>query len=116
MSRRSLAMLIAVLALGACATLPPSGPSVVATAGKDKGVAEFRQDDADCRQAAVVQPATESAPGAAPTAGTKQQRYDASYAQCMCAKGDKIAQGFAAYPLVATGLLATLGASGGGRR
>jgi hypothetical protein len=114
MNHRSLAMLIAVLALGACAAPSPTGPGVVATAGKDKGVAELRQDDADCRQAAVTQPA--SAPAGTPTAGTPQQRYDASYAQCMCAKGDKIAHGLAAYPLVATGLLPTLSASGGGHR
>jgi hypothetical protein len=114
MIHRSLVMLIAVLALGACAAPSPTGPGVVATAGTDKSVAEFRQDDADCRQAAVAQLA--SAPAGTPTADTPQQRYDTSYAQCMCAKGDKIAQGFAAYPLVATGLLATIGASGGGHR
>jgi hypothetical protein len=59
MTHRSLAILIAVLALGACAAPPPAAPSVGATAGKE---------------------------------------------------------GLAVYPLVATGLLPTLSASGGGHR
>ncbi|MGO8917461.1 MAG: hypothetical protein ACLQJR_16260 [Stellaceae bacterium] len=121
MLRLSPALLLAALALGACTTAPPSGPSLVATAGKDKSVATFRQDDADCRQVAAqriaagapTQPA-EGAPAAAPVAGTPQQRYDASYAQCMCAKGDTIERRYGAYPLVFIGLLSSVGMGAAG--
>ncbi len=121
MFRLSHVVLLVALTLGACATAPPSGPSLVAAAGKDKSVAAFRQDDADCRQvaaqrvagAAPTQP-TEAAPAAAPVAGTPQQRYDASYAQCMCAKGDAIERRYGAYPLVFIGFLSSVGMQAGG--
>ena len=38
-----------VLALGACAATPPTGPSVLAVPGKDKTFSQFQQDDANCR-------------------------------------------------------------------
>jgi hypothetical protein len=41
--------LLPVLALGACAVAPPSGPSIVALPGHGKSFAQFQQDDAYCR-------------------------------------------------------------------
>ena len=45
----------AVLALGACAVAPPSGPTVMALPGKDKNFAAFQHEDAACRQFADQQ-------------------------------------------------------------
>ena len=44
-----------VLLLGACTTLPPSGPSVMALPGTGKSFEQFRYDDGDCRQYAMQQ-------------------------------------------------------------
>ena len=44
----------ALLALGACATIP-SGPSVMALPGTGKNFDQFRADDMDCRQFALSQ-------------------------------------------------------------
>lgn len=114
-------MLLAALALGACTTAPPSGPSLAASPAKGKSVAAFRQDDTDCRQVAAQQIAAEAqpqgaggAPTARPTAGTPQQRYDASYAQCMCAKGNDIARRYVGLPLVTIGLLSSVGMGAAG--
>lgn len=41
--------ILPVLALGACAVAPPSGPSVVAMPGSGKTFVQFQQDDAACR-------------------------------------------------------------------
>jgi hypothetical protein len=110
MSRASRAMLIAVLALGACTAQSQSGESqsgksqsgesqsgrgFVDAAGKGKSLAEFRQDDADCRQ--------------------DLQQYDARYAECLRAKGYRIVRGSSDYPLISTGLLPAVEASGGNR-
>jgi hypothetical protein len=46
----SIALLIAALALSACAVAPPSGPSVMALPAKGKSFEQFQQDDASCRQ------------------------------------------------------------------
>lgn len=52
---RTLALCVsAILALGGCATLP-SGPSVMAMPGTGKSFAQFRADDAVCRQFALDQ-------------------------------------------------------------
>ena len=40
----------ATLVLGACATVPPSGPSVMALPGKGRSFAQFRGDDFACRE------------------------------------------------------------------
>lgn len=54
--RRSLAALVAgTVLLGACTTLPPSGPSVMALPGTGKTFDQFRYDDGDCRQYAMQQ-------------------------------------------------------------
>ena len=44
-----------VLALGACTTLPPSGPSVMVLPGTGKSFDQFRYDDQGCRQFAAQQ-------------------------------------------------------------
>ena len=41
--------LLPVLALGACAVAPPTGPSVVAMPGPGKTFPQFQRDDAYCR-------------------------------------------------------------------
>lgn len=41
--------LLSLLALGACAAVPPSGPSVMALPGNGKSFEQFRADDAACR-------------------------------------------------------------------
>lgn len=43
------------LLLGACTTLPPSGPSVMVLPGTGKTFDQFRLDDNDCRQFAAQQ-------------------------------------------------------------
>ena len=45
----------AVLLLGACASVPPSGPSVMVLPGSTKSFDQFRADDQDCRQYASAQ-------------------------------------------------------------
>ena len=49
------AVAAATLVLGACATVPPSGPSVMALPGKGKSFEQFRSDDYECRQFASGQ-------------------------------------------------------------
>jgi hypothetical protein len=48
-------ILCTVLALGACAVAPPTGPGVIALPAKDKTLADFAQDDVACRQYASQQ-------------------------------------------------------------
>jgi hypothetical protein len=45
----------AVLLLGACASVPPSGPSVLVLPGSNKSFEQFRADEQDCRQYASAQ-------------------------------------------------------------
>jgi len=49
------AALAAVLLLGACATLPPSGPSVMVLPGGGKNFDQFRADEYECRDFASAQ-------------------------------------------------------------
>ncbi len=50
MSRKFFGLaLLPVLALGACAVAPPSGPSIVAMPGQGKSFPQFQQDDDNCR-------------------------------------------------------------------
>ena len=53
-SKLGFAAVAAVLALGACTTIP-SGPSEMALPGTGKNFDQFRADDADCRQFALGQ-------------------------------------------------------------
>ena len=45
-----IALLIAALALSACAVAPPTGPSVMALPAQGKSFEQFQQDDATCQQ------------------------------------------------------------------
>ncbi len=47
--------LLPALLLGACATLPPDGPSRMALPGSGKGFDQFRYDDGVCRQFGLQQ-------------------------------------------------------------
>jgi phage tail tape-measure protein len=49
-----LSPIVALLVLGACATIP-NGPSVMVMPGAGKSFDQFRADDADCRQFAQSQ-------------------------------------------------------------
>lgn len=53
---------LAMLALVAGCETMPQGPTVAAQPGADKNIAEFRTDDARCRQAARAELASASAP------------------------------------------------------
>jgi hypothetical protein len=113
MFRLSPAVLLAALALSACTTAPPpSGPSLTAIPAKGKSVAAFHQDDTDCRHVAAQQIAAEAQPHAA--GGTPQQRYDASYAQCMSQKGDTVARVYRFPSLVTIGFLSSVGMGAAG--
>ncbi len=45
-----IALVIAALALSACAVAPPTGPSVMALPAEGKSFEQFQQDDATCQQ------------------------------------------------------------------
>ncbi|MBI4985555.1 MAG: hypothetical protein HZC24_09500 [Rhodocyclales bacterium] len=68
-SPTSLAPLLAVL-LCACTSMP-SGPSVMALPGSGKNFAEFRIDDAECRDYALAQVGGAAADQAATSAGVR---------------------------------------------
>ena len=82
----------AVLLLGACASVPPSGPSVMVLPGSNKSFEQFRADDQDCRRYASAQlgGATPEQAAADSAARSAQWRYDVGYQQCMYAKGHKV--------------------------
>jgi hypothetical protein len=48
-NKLTLLAFLPVMALGACAVAPPSGPSVVAMPGQGKSFPQFQQDDEYCR-------------------------------------------------------------------
>lgn len=100
---------LAALALGACTAAPPDGPRLVASPGKDKSEAAFRQDDVDCRQVAAQAIAAQAPPE--PAEGGPRQRYEQSYGQCMSAKGNTVERRYPYPSLLATGLL-PLGGTG----
>lgn len=54
MAKRIIAVALAGLVLGACATLP-AGPSVMALPGSGRSFDQFRLEDADCRSFAYQQ-------------------------------------------------------------
>ncbi len=51
----------AMLALGGCQVIPPSGPSIAVMPGKGKTLAQFQQDDYTCRGFAQSQISGQSA-------------------------------------------------------
>lgn len=65
------ASLVALLALGACVSLPPSGPSMTVLPGSKKNFEQFRVDDAECRSFASSQIGGATAAHAAEDAGVR---------------------------------------------
>ena len=61
----------AILFLGACATLPPSGPSVMVLPGNGKNFDQFRFDDYECRNFASTQLGGATAEGSQVDSGVK---------------------------------------------
>ncbi len=61
----------AALLLGACATVPPSGPSVMVLPGSGKTFDQFRMDDYECRQYASSQLGGATAEQASTQSGLK---------------------------------------------
>jgi hypothetical protein len=84
--RRAIVVLIVVGLASACATGPPTGPSVMVLPGTGKTFEQFQADDAACRQWAAQSVGT---PGGAGY-GSAQRAYDVAYQQCMYAKGHRI--------------------------
>ncbi len=84
---KSFPVLLATLALSACAAVPPQGPTVIALPPEGKDLAQFQQEDTACRGYAQLQLGN-AAPQQATTAEL-QQRYDIAYAQCMAADGNR---------------------------
>ena len=80
-----LALPMAVLLLGACASAPTE-PGVLALPGTGKSLDQFNADDGECRQRANARVA-----GTADASWSEQQRrYDYAYIQCMYVKGHKV--------------------------
>ena len=71
MIRVTFAALIAALLLSACATQPPSGPSVMVLPGSGKNFDQFRFDDGECRQYASYQVGGATAEDASTDSGVK---------------------------------------------
>lgn len=74
------------LALGACASIPPGGPSVIAVAGANISDQKFTRDDDECRARARVRADQAAANGQLGLQGL----YDGVYAQCMSSRGYQI--------------------------
>jgi hypothetical protein len=72
------------LALGACASVPPSAPTVTAMAGPNVPEKKFVQDDAACRARAYG--SVEQAAAVAGQFGLQGQ-YNNVYSQCMIERG-----------------------------
>ncbi len=83
--KRSFLLLLAVVALSACATIP-AGPSVMVWPGPGKPFEVFQSDDMACRQWASQQ----ARPEPYGEEWAVQRRYDNAYMQCMYAKGNQI--------------------------
>jgi len=63
--------LLALLALGACVTVPPSGPSMLVLPGSGKSFDQFRMNDAECRNYASYQVGGATAAQAAEGSGVR---------------------------------------------
>ncbi len=83
MKSSALPPIILCLALGACATIPPTAPRVTAVAGENVSNGKFVHDDAACRARARGVTDGEAAQGE----GGLQRHYDSLYADCMLDKG-----------------------------
>jgi hypothetical protein len=94
-------VLAGTIALGACATPLPSGPSVIGLPAAGRDLSQFQQEDASCRAYAGQQ----IGGGDTRSSYNPQQRYDIAYTQCMYSKGDTVRSSalltgglYAAYP------------------
>jgi hypothetical protein len=89
---------LALLALGACAMPPPSGPSIIALPGRDKSLEQFTGDDVKCRQFATERSTVGQT--AMLSDWEMQRGYDMAYVQCMYAAGHRVPVGgmFASKP------------------
>jgi hypothetical protein len=86
-----LAMAAVSLLAAGCATVPPTGPSVVALPPQGKDLAQFQREDADCRHYAETRIASEIPPQSKGVSTDQLQRdYDIAYAQCMAANGNHL--------------------------
>jgi len=80
------ALLTATLVLGACASGPPTEPTILSLPGSGKSLDQFNADELECRQRAGAQAAgLANAPWQ-----DQQRRYDYAYIQCMYFKGHKV--------------------------
>ena len=68
-----LSPLLALLGAAACTTIP-TGPSVMALPGSGRNFDQFRANDADCRQFALVQSGGATANETALDSGVKKRR------------------------------------------
>ena len=77
------------LALGACDSISPAGPSMTVVAGPKVTEEKFAGDVVACRERAQA-----AAGSAANAAGhlDRQNRYDAVYSDCMLERGNTISQ------------------------
>ncbi|WER49165.1 glycine zipper family protein [Cupriavidus sp. WKF15] len=106
MTPRSVPLVTAAMLLVAACTVMPSGPSVVALPGSNKTLAQFVEDDHNCRQFALGQvggvgshPASGAAAANSSAVSTgysggsgdsAQHLYDVAYIQCMYASGHRV--------------------------
>jgi hypothetical protein len=90
-------VLVGTFVVGACAAIPPTGPSVVALPPQGKSISQFQQEDGACRQQAAGQ--IDSSTAGTSEAGVRnanastaqlQWGYDVAYAQCMAAGGNEL--------------------------
>lgn len=81
------------LVLGACASTPPTGPTVSAVAGSNVSDQKFARDDAACRTRAY---AATSSSAAAGQLGLQDQ-YNSIYSDCMLNRGYEISERVARY-------------------
>jgi|SRR5271165_977686 len=111
---RLLPPLVAASLISGCAAAPTYGPPFVVVPGAGKDQVAFQQDSQICQQHAMAQtgygaPAQASVPGAPAgsvgSAGTGLASADASFLQCMAARGDTVvpaptnyAAGYPGYP------------------
>jgi len=84
-AKGSFLLLLVVVALSACATVP-TGPSVMVWPSPGKPFEVFQSDDAACRQWASQQ----ARPEPFEYEWAVQMRYDNAYVQCMYFRGNQV--------------------------
>ena len=86
---KGLLVLLGVLALSGCATVP-TGPSVMVLPAQGKPFEAFQADDSVCRQWAAQQAGAGPSETAYGAGWEVQRQYDIAYQQCMYAKGNQL--------------------------